>query len=51
MELKSTKDVYYRKRQMKLLSFFETINKMLAILKLEALRIEAEERLLASRMY
>jgi len=51
MELKTTKDVYYRNRQMNLLSFFETINKMLAILELESLRLEAEESLLASRMY
>ena len=51
MELKTTRDVYFRKRQMKLLSFFETINKMLAILQLESLRLDAEESLLASRMY
>jgi len=42
MELKTTKDVYSRRRQMHMLSFFTTINKMLAILSLEVLRIEEE---------
>ena len=40
MRLVTTKDVYRRKRQMNILSFFSTINKMLAILSLEAQRIE-----------
>ena len=42
MPLKTTKDVYFRKRQMKILDFFTTINKMLAILVLEVNRIEDE---------
>ena len=51
MRLKTTRDVYFRKRQMSLYSFFETINKMLAILEIEAEKIESEECLLGSRMY
>lgn len=51
MRLKTTRDVYFRKRQMSLYSLFETINKMLAILQIEAEKIENEECLLGSRMY
>lgn len=51
MRLKTTRDVYFRKRQMSLHSLFETINKMLAILEIEAEKIESEECLLGSRMY
>ena len=51
MRLKTTRDVYFRKRQMSLNSFFETINKMLVILEIEADNIENEECLLGSRMY
>lgn len=42
MQLKTTKDVYFRRRQIKILDFFTTINKMLAILVLEVQRIEDE---------
>lgn len=42
MELRTTKDVYSRRRQMNILSFFTTINKMLSILSLEVMRIEEE---------
>jgi len=42
MELQTTRDVYSRKRQMNILSFHTTINKMLAILSLEVMRIEEE---------
>jgi len=42
MQLKTTRDVYKRQRQMNILSFFTTINKMLAILTLEVQRIEDE---------
>ena len=42
MQLTTTKDVYVRKRQLNILSFFTTINKMLAILALEVMRIEEE---------
>lgn len=42
MKLTTTKDVYVRKRQMQIFSFFTTINKMLAILTLEVRRIEEE---------
>jgi hypothetical protein len=42
MELITTKDVYSRKRQIKILDFHSTINKMLAILALEVQRIEDE---------
>lgn len=42
MRLKTTRDVYSRRRQMNILSFFTTINKMLAILTLEIQRIEDE---------
>lgn len=42
MQLTTTKDVYSRNRQMKILDFFTTINKMLAILHLEVQRIEEE---------
>lgn len=49
MELKTTKDVYIRRRQMHMLSFFTTINKMLAILSLEVMRIEDENT--ATRLY
>ena len=42
MRLRTTKDVYSRKRQIKILDFFTTINKMLTILSLEIERIEDE---------
>ena len=42
MKLTTTKDVYVRKRQMQIFSFFTTINKMLAILSLEVMRMEEE---------
>jgi len=49
MQLKTTKDVYSRRRQMNILSFFTTINKMLRILTLEVQRIEDET--VAVRLY
>lgn len=49
MKLRTTKDVYMRKRQMQILSFFTTVNKMLAILALEVMRIEEET--IAARLY
>jgi len=49
MLLKTTRDVYSRRRQMAILSFFTTINKMLAILTLEIERIEDET--IAVRLY
>ena len=49
MRLKTTKDVYVRRRQMNIFSFFSTINKMLAILCLEIERIEDET--IAVRLY
>lgn len=49
MELRTTKDVYVRRRQMNIFSFFTTINKMLAILCLEIERIEDET--IAVRLY
>ena len=51
MRLKTTRDVYFRKRQMSLNVFFDTINKMLEILEYEAENIIREECLFASRMY
>lgn len=52
MELTTTKDVYVLKRQLNILSFFTTINKMLAILSLEARRIEEnEEETIAVSLY
>lgn len=42
MELTTTKDVFARRRQMKILSFFTTVNKMLRILSLEVQHIEEE---------
>ena len=51
MRLQTTRDVYFRKRQMNLNVFFDTINKMLEILEIEAENIIHEECLSASRMY
>ena len=51
LRLKTTSDVYLRKRQMSLNVFFDTINKMLEILEYEAENIIREECLFASRMY
>ena len=42
MELTTTKDIFVRRRQLKILSFFTTLNKMLKILSLEVQHIEEE---------